>query len=61
MRPSPILAYVLGVLKGDGSVIIRRTAHGTEYRIQLSVVDEPFANSFCEALKQLGMRPKIYS
>ena len=51
----PKLAYVLGVLMGDGSVYV----HKRGYRIELHVRDEEFARSFAEALKALGLNPWI--
>jgi len=61
LEPSRTLAYVLGVLKGDGSVIVRRVSErGHEYRIKLDVHSAELANSFYNALRELGLSPRIY-
>lgn len=55
LAPSNNLAYILGVLKGDGCVY--RTKIG--YGVVLSVVDKLFAESFKENLTKIGLHPKI--
>jgi len=52
---SPTLAYVVGVLKGDGSVTKQKK--GTYY-IHLCTSEEKFAKSFSNSLKELGFRAK---
>jgi len=52
LEPSPELAYILGVIDGDGSV------SGYDY-IQLGVKDYAFAKEFESALKAIGLRPKV--
>ena len=51
LEPSPTLAYILGVLKGDGCVY-----HSV---IQLSVADREFAESFAHALSKLGLPARV--
>ena len=58
LTPSPTLAYVLGVILGDGSVSVISSCRA--YRVELRTVDEVFARSFCNALKGLGLNPKMY-
>ena len=58
-KPSLALAYVLGILKGDGSVTIWRRRSGYwAYMIQLSTTSESFASSFLLALKEIGLHPR---
>lgn len=45
------LAYILGVIFGDG--------HVSPDRIVMSVTDKPFADSFHQALERLGFRPTL--
>lgn len=55
LKPSPALAYILGVLKGDGNIYgDRQLGH---YRITLEVTDPNFANSFYKALTEIGLHP----
>lgn len=49
---SPELAYVVGILIGDGSVGNRS--------IRLSVKEETFAISFAEAMNKIGLPARIY-
>lgn len=49
------LAYVLGVLLGDGHVAGRRPDKGNSFRIRLQVVDRVFAEKFCVALRAIGL------
>jgi intein-encoded DNA endonuclease-like protein len=64
LTPSPHLAYVLGVLKGDGSVSIHRNkcsprAHA--YKITLgNVENKEFAESFKRSLEYIGVKARIY-
>ena len=55
--PSPELAYVIGVAKGDGSVRIQKWNH----RIRLRVIDKDFAEEFdgCASLVIGSPRHKI--
>ncbi len=53
LRPSPTLAYVIGVVLGDGSV----SKSGGSYHISLTVKDFSFACSFSNALRTLGLNP----
>lgn len=50
--PTPDLAYVLGVLKGDGHVRRNGQSFG------LNCNDESFALAFIAALEKIGLRPK---
>lgn len=66
LTPSKELAYVLGVLYGDGTVSrcrsVNKKLKKTDYRyvIQLAVVDRKFAEEFLIALTRIGLRPKMY-
>jgi len=53
--PTPELAYVLGVIFGDGCVTCYRKRNS--YRIYLRCTDKEFAESFRCALKSIGLRP----
>jgi hypothetical protein len=53
---TPDLAYILGVLKGDGCVYEHR--RGAD--IKLVTKDYVFAKSFAEALTRIGLSPRIY-
>lgn len=65
--PSPTLAYILGVVYGDGSVgkfrkrkKERKWAGGEfSYKVQLQVVDKEFAESFKAALENIGLNPHL--
>ena len=52
------LAYVLGVLYGDGYVGKRKNADS--YVVVLKVKDQDFAETFTEMLKKLGYKPRFY-
>jgi len=54
--PSATLAYVLGVLYGDGSVWLSKGGGG---RIQLNTRDLSFALSFKKSLEKLGFHPVL--
>ena len=56
-QPGPELAYVLGVLLGDGSVYVRHKPDKRTYHIQLNVKDKEFAEKFARALQEIGLRP----
>jgi intein-encoded DNA endonuclease-like protein len=49
LNPSKDLAYILGVIKGDGSVMLR------DYVIKLTVKDKVFAESFLRSLNNIGL------
>jgi len=53
--------YILGVLKGDGSVSIFTRNNGRKtYRIRLDVRDKKFCLSFMDGLNKIGLRvPKL--
>lgn len=53
LTQSADLAYIVGVLIGDGSVRHRS--------IRLSVVDKAFADSFALALNRIGLPAKVYT
>lgn len=60
LLPSPALAYILGVLLGDGW--IRYSSNGKyHYDIGLAVTDRVFAESFKLALEQIRLNPHIYT
>jgi intein-encoded DNA endonuclease-like protein len=52
LSPSPTLAYILGVLEGDGYIQDKRS-------IELIVTSEQFAHSFFNSLKEIGLHPHI--
>ena len=56
------MAYVLGVMAGDGACTRFRSRRGRlHYVIHLTTKDEEFARSFAEALKQIGVKTvKVY-
>jgi len=53
LRPSVSLAYILGVLYGDGWT----SGTNGRYQVGLSVVDRVFADEFARALQCIGVRP----
>jgi len=53
------LAYILGVLKGDGSVFRDFNTNSIAHVIKLSATSETFANSFLNELKAIGLNPSI--
>lgn len=55
LTPSPNLAYILGVLCGDGFTVSSR------YLIALQVTSKPFAENFYNALKGIGLNPSLRS
>jgi intein-encoded DNA endonuclease-like protein len=55
---TPDLAYVLGCIKGDGSVPNQSTKK--EYRVELEAKDKKFVKSFYNAIKRLGLSPHLY-
>jgi intein-encoded DNA endonuclease-like protein len=56
LDPSPALAYVLGVIKGDGSAYLYK-GWG---RITLETTTPEFNKSFEEALREIGLNPRTY-
>lgn len=54
LTPSPSLAYIIGVIAGDGNVKKDKNA------IRLQVKDLEFAESFYSALKEIGLPPTIF-
>jgi len=52
LQPSKELAYILGVLKGDG--------YTSKRSIGLCAKDEVFINSFAEALRRVDLEPHFY-
>lgn len=55
-EPSPTLAYIYGVIHGDGC-LYKNKANGGQV-IRLSVIDRGFAESFRDALIIVGIRAK---
>jgi len=49
------LFYIIGVIEGDGNLYNGLTS----YSIKLEVIDEPFAQKFYNALKNIKITPKI--
>jgi intein-encoded DNA endonuclease-like protein len=66
LTPSHELAYILGVLLGDGFLFKRkydnkkRKKKGYAYEVRLAVIDRVFAEEFAEGLRKIGLNPKIY-
>uniref|UniRef100_A0A7C4XTN8 DOD-type homing endonuclease domain-containing protein n=1 Tax=Caldisericum exile TaxID=693075 RepID=A0A7C4XTN8_9BACT len=54
LKPSNNLAYILGVLLGDGWVIRQ------DYSMGLGVTKKEFAESFANALRAIGLNPNVY-
>jgi intein-encoded DNA endonuclease-like protein len=55
LKPSADLAYVLGVLKGDGYVSVDGYGH---YLIRLNVISLTFIKSFRSALLRINLNPQ---
>lgn len=54
---NPNLLYVLGVLRGDGSVGKYTYKGKDDYSIRLRATDKPFVDSFVEAIMKIGLNP----
>lgn len=52
---SPSLAYILGVLYGDGYAFV----HSHNYHIGLRVKDKEFALAFCTAMNEINLYPSV--
>lgn len=63
LSPSPVLAYILGVLKGDGWISnTKRSGEKKNYYryfVHLQVADLEFAQEFKESLIRLGLNPLL--
>ena len=55
LKPSASLSYALGVIVGDGCVIINTETF--TYRVVLTVKSERFAKKFADSLKAIGLKP----
>ena len=53
---SPELAYVIGVIAGDGNLSV----HGYNYEMLLSVTDRDFAEEFSRCLAKILGKPNLY-
>ena len=54
VKPSRELAYIIGMLYGDGCVTkIKKSEPGYDYRIQLNTVDKEFAIIFSKVMAKL--------
>jgi len=51
------LSYILGVIKGDGWILINRKKK--RYVIGLTVISKKFALEFLNNLKQIGLKPRM--
>lgn len=60
VEPSTDLAYILGVLLGDGTVYRNKRRNGAERIIALSVKDLEFAKAFLDALRKINLHPHFY-
>ncbi len=55
-KESENLFYLLGILKGDGSVSIQPTKNGcNHYKIELTSTDKCFVEAFISSLKSIGI------
>ena len=52
------LAYILGVMYGDGSLVFNPKTYG--YILKLACKDEAFAKSFADALRRMGISPYVW-
>ncbi len=59
LEPSPELAYIVGVMFGDGSTSFRKSGRSYKYRIRLKVVDKEFAEEFKRCLEEVGLKPSL--
>jgi hypothetical protein len=57
LSPSPTLAYILGVLKGDGSCYLFSDRSYRRPAIKLKATSSAFVLSFYRALKKIGLNP----
>lgn len=60
LSPTCQLAYILGVLKGDGWCYKFHNKKKTDAVIGLGVNDCEFAESFAKALRLIGLNPKVF-
>lgn len=64
ITPSAEMAYILGVIVGDGCCnVYTKNWKGKErksYDIRLSVINYAFARSFADALEKIGLHPNVY-
>ena len=64
LNPSPELAYILGVIVGDGCVGEYTIKCGDKtkkrYTVTLAVADYEFAKSFARALRKIGLHPHTW-
>jgi transposase len=58
---SPNLAYILGVLKGDGNVIRVPSGKNRKWQVRLRVGAKKFVLSFKEALEKLGLNTYLWT
>jgi hypothetical protein len=56
--PSETLAYVLGVLQGDGFVCKDESSY--HYLVGLDAINKVFAKEFYKALTEIGLNPFIF-
>lgn len=56
LSESPALAYIFGVLYGDGYTCI----HKSQYNVGLRVKDKEFADAFCGAMNRVNLYPGIW-
>jgi len=55
------MAYILGVIRGDGSVFKTRISeHSTGYYIKLGAKDKEFVDSFAKALEAINLNPSVF-
>jgi len=59
LTSSTSLAYILGVIFGDGYISIYKRDDGTSYKIGLNVKEKKFALEFMSALRQIGLNPNM--
>jgi hypothetical protein len=62
IMPSPTVSYILGVLAGDGYIYVGKRnerEHSVKAMVGLNVKDLPFAMTFAEKLREIGLHPNV--
>jgi len=61
LSPSRDLSYLIGVLKGDGSVTCSNISRESKaYFIKLAVKEKRFAKEFTKKLKEINLKPSFF-
>jgi len=56
LLPTPTLAYILGVVMGDGSIVVSPP----RYEVRLQTTQHDFNLAFAATLQEIGLHPKTY-